>query len=187
MVAKSYKAPDSDDEERHYLVNMRIQSRTTSILAARKCNSPHDYEIILDTGANGSLFKNPTLATEMHREDRISFNHVPWGTAPIQTQDGLYVHDTREDCTCLITTIADNEARYSEREVNKASDASQLQRRLANPPDAKLIKALTTGTIQKTTITPADVARVTDIYGPSIEALKGRTNATLALPSPRRL
>jgi hypothetical protein len=76
MVAKSYKAPDSDDEERHYLVNMHIQSRKATILATRKRNSPHDYEIILDTGANGSLFKNPSLVTEMHREDRVSFDRI---------------------------------------------------------------------------------------------------------------
>jgi hypothetical protein len=68
--------------------------------------------------------------------------------------------------------------------VNQARDARQLQRRLANPPDAELIKALTTGTIQNTTVTPADVACATDIYGSSIEALKGRTTATRALPFP---
>jgi hypothetical protein len=68
--------------------------------------------------------------------------------------------------------------------VNQARKARQLQRRLANPPDAKLIKALTTGSIQNTTVTAADVARATDIYGPSIEALKGRITATRALPFP---
>jgi hypothetical protein len=96
------------------------------------------------------------------------------------------VHDTRKDRTCLITTVADNEARHSKREVNQAGGGRRLQRQLANPPDAKLIKTLTTGTIQNSAVTPADVARATDIYGPSIEALRGRTTATRAIPLPEK-
>jgi hypothetical protein len=114
--------------------------------------------------------------TILHQGGRIRFTH---------RADGLYVHDTRQAHTCLIPTVAENEARYSKREVSQARDARQLQRRLANPPDAKLIKALTTGTIQNTPVTPADVVRATDIYGPSIEALKGRTTTARTVPTPQ--
>jgi adenine-specific DNA methylase len=42
MIAKSYKAPDSDDEERLYLANMHIKSHAASVLAARKRTKPKD-------------------------------------------------------------------------------------------------------------------------------------------------
>jgi hypothetical protein len=45
--------------------------------------------------------------------------------------------------------------------------------RALSTPDDKLIKAFTTGTVQNTSDTTADVTRSTDIYGLSIEALKG--------------
>ena len=70
-------------------------------------------------------------------------------------------------------TVADNEAKYSRHEATQAIEARQLQRRLANPPDAMLIKALTSGTIQNTAITPADISRATAIYGPSIRRSRG--------------
>ena len=85
---------------------------------------------------------------------------------------------------CLVTTVTDNESKRSKREVAQAREARQLQRRLANSPDAELIKALNTGTIQNAIVTPADVARATAIYGPSIEAIKGRTTTRPALPFP---
>jgi hypothetical protein len=118
------------------------------------------------------------------RPDDDSFNITyPKGELRfVHRTDGLYVHDTSKDRTCLITTVAESEARYTICEVNQAREAHQLQRRLANPPDAKLIKALTTGSIQNTTVTTADVARA--LKGPSIEALKGRITATRALPFP---
>ena len=244
MIAKSYKAPDSDDEEQHYLVNVHLKSHTASALAARKRTKFRDWEIVLDTGANGSLFANTSLVTEIHREDAVSFDGISgvlstdtvgdfYGLCKVHIHkdaianilsfsqlrkmghsisydqgelpdddsftiehrwiqlrfshraDGLYVHDTRQDHTCFVTAVAENEAQYSKREVSQARYARQLQRRLANPPDAKLIKALTTGTIQNTSVTPADVTRATEIYGTSIEALKGRTTAARALPFPR--
>jgi hypothetical protein len=174
MIARSYKAPESDDEEKHYLVNVHIKSHTTSVLAARRRTKPNDYEIILDTGANGSLFANASLATDIHGEDAVSFDGIsgvlstdmvgdfnglcnvhihkdaianilsfsqlrqmghsitynegeradddnftityPRGELRFAHRaDGLYVHDTRKDHTCLITTVAENEARYTRR------------------------------------------------------------------------
>jgi hypothetical protein len=76
MIARSYKAPESDDEEKHYLVNVHIKSHTTSVLAARKMTKPKDYEIVLDTGAKGSLFANASLATDIHSEDTVSFDGI---------------------------------------------------------------------------------------------------------------
>jgi hypothetical protein len=172
MISKSYKAPDSDDEERHYLAKMHIKSHAASVLAARKRTKPKDWEIVLDTGANGSLLVNVSLVTDTHREGTVSFDGISGilstdtvgdfnglckvhihedaianilsfsllrqmgqsitydqGERPdddsvtimhpggellfVHRTDGLYVHDTRKDRTCLIITVADNVARYS--------------------------------------------------------------------------
>jgi hypothetical protein len=120
-------------------------------------------------------------------DDGFTIIHNSGNLKSTHRANGLYVHDTRAraDNTCLVTTVADNEALYWRREVTLAREACQLQRRMANPPDAKLIKAIASGTLQNTTVTPSDVTRATAIYGPSIEAIKGRTTATRALPFPQ--
>jgi hypothetical protein len=127
--------------------------------------------IVYDEGEH----PNNDSFTVLHHSGNLRFTHHT---------NGLYVHDTRVGNQFLITTVADNEAQLSRREVELAREARQLQRRLANPPDAKLIKALSNGTIQNTTVVPADVIRATIIYGPSIEAIKGRTTTVRALPFP---
>ena len=70
MVAKSkYKTPDSDDEDMHFLVNVRIRSEISStLLAAGKRVTFKDDEIILDTGTNGSIFRNVSLLDSIHKE-----------------------------------------------------------------------------------------------------------------------
>ena len=92
--------------------------------------------------------------------------------------------DPTDQRTGLVTTVKDNEALYPKRDVIKAKAARQLQQRLANPPDAKLKRALPSSSVPHTDILPADVTRATDIYGPSLEALKGRTTTRKAIPFP---
>jgi len=79
-----------------------------------------------------------------------------------------------------ITTVTSNEQRFSKREVAQAQAARKLQQRLAFPPDSKLIRALHRGTFLDTGVLPSDVTRATDIYGPCVEALKGRTTTRKA-------
>jgi hypothetical protein len=246
MARSSYKAPDSDDEEHHFLVNVHIQSRASSALTASTRSALRKTDIVLDTGANGSLFKNSSLLHNLDTQEEVTFDGISGvlstdtvgeflgvckahvhrdaianilsfsqlrqlgisiaydeGANPdddsftilhgsgnlkfTHRANGLKVHNTRAtaDRTCLVTTVTGIEAQYSRREVILTREARQLQRRMANPPDAKLIKALASGTIQNTTVAPSDVTRATAIYGPSIEAIKGRTTTTRALPFPQ--
>ena len=48
----------------------------------------------------------------------------------------------------------------------------------------KLIKALSDGTIQGTTVTAEHVRWATSIYGPSLESIKGRTTSKKGTPIP---
>ena len=93
--------------------------------------------------------------------------------------------DPTDQRTGLVTTVKDNEALYPKRDVIKAKAARQLQQHLANPPDAKLKRALSQGQITHTDVLLADVTRATDIYGPSLEAFRGRATTRKAIPFPR--
>lgn len=97
--------------------------------------------------------------------------------------NGLYVYEPYNP-VIHITTTKENEARFSKREVALAQQARELQRRLCNPPDNKLIEAINHGVITNPGILPADIKRATTIYGPSLEALKGRTTTKKADPFP---
>ena len=194
MVAKSnFTPPDLDYDEPHYLVNIHLQTKASSVLAASKHVRFKDEEIILDTGANGSIFSNPELLEDIRRAERVTFDGISGvlstdtigelrgicqvhlhreaianilsfsqlrqmghsityneGSNPeddsftiehgsgqlcfTHRANGLYVHNTKAAQQCLVTTVADNESKYSRREVAQAREARQLQKRMANPP-----------------------------------------------------
>jgi hypothetical protein len=104
MIAKSYKAADSDDEERHYLVNMHIKSHVPSVLAARKRTKPKDWEIVLDTGANGSTFVKATLVTDTHREGTVSYSVL--STDTVGDFNGLCEVHIHEDAITNILSFS---------------------------------------------------------------------------------
>ena len=95
--------------------------------------------------------------------------------------NGLYVADMDQTSplTGLVTTVKDNEALYPQRDVIKAKAVRQLQRRLANSPDAKLKRALSQRQITHSDVLPVDVTRATEICGPSLEALNAKIDAQL--------
>ena len=84
----------------------------------------------------------------------------------------------------FVSTVSDLESQYTKREVQEAQAARNLQCRLAAPTDMKLIKALSDGTIEGTTVTAEHVRRATSIYGPSLESIKGRTTRKKRTPIP---
>ena len=92
--------------------------------------------------------------------------------------NGLYMCDFSQPAgtyVTMTTTVADHPARFTNRELAQAAQARDLQHSLANPPDAKLAGALDRGDIQGTRVTVADVRNATEIFGPNVDALKGRT------------
>jgi hypothetical protein len=77
MIAKgNYKAPDSDDEDRHYLINVHIQSKASSVLTANTRSALKKTDIVLDTGANGSLFANRSLLSYLETQNEVTFSGV---------------------------------------------------------------------------------------------------------------
>jgi hypothetical protein len=82
---------------------------------------------------------------------------------------------TTEDT--MISTVDENEARFTKREVRDAKRASELTRRLAYPSDKDLIKLVTSGQINDSSVTVQDIHRAGAIYGPPLATLKGKTVA----------
>ena len=74
-------APDSDYDEAHYLVNVHLQTKASSVLAAGKHVRFRDEEIILDTGANGSIFSNPALLEDIRIAERVAFDGISGHTS----------------------------------------------------------------------------------------------------------
>jgi hypothetical protein len=93
-----------------------------------------------------------------------------------QSPSSLYVY-TPPTHDALITTVNDNESRFTKREVARAKSARSFQQLLANPPDLKLAQAISNGNIIAPDISAADIARATEIYGHNPHALQGRTTS----------
>ena len=91
MIARSYKAPDSDDDEHHYMVNVHIQCRASSVLTANTGSALSKTDIVLDTGANGSLFKNRSLLHNIDTQDEVTFDGI----------SGVLSTDTVGDLCCV--------------------------------------------------------------------------------------
>ena len=79
------------------------------------------------------------------------------------------------------------ESQYTKREITKAWTARDFQRRLASPPDTRMIRALNEGTIPNTTVTAEHVRRATSIYEPALESIKGRTTRKKGIPIPTNI
>ena len=88
--------------------------------------------------------------------------------------DGLYTCNVRKGLT-LITTVSDNEADYSTREVKAAQNARILARRLGYASPRDLQRMIKNGTLLNCPVTTADVIRAEKIYGKDIAALKGKS------------
>ena len=101
--------------------------------------------------------------------------------------NGLYVCDIDDHRTVAVTTIAENESRFTRREVLQARAARDLSRRMGHPPDSKLIRAIQLGTLHGCLVSPADINRATTIYGPSVAALRGRTTTQRPHPFPTQV
>ena len=75
----------------------------------------------------------------------------------------------------VITTVAQNMSKYSKRELAEAQEAALFEKRMAYPSPKALADSLRAGTFLNNPVTTAALTRVVDIYGPSIQSLKGKT------------
>ena len=105
----------------------------------------------------------------------ISFNKV---TVDAEG-NGLYIVDYTADFEekkiAAIATVEDNKTNYTRREVKLAAKAKEFLKNLAYPSINDAIKIIESGTLMDCPITPADIIRAHDIWGPDLASLKGKT------------
>jgi hypothetical protein len=75
----------------------------------------------------------------------------------------------------MIASVSDNIRKYTKRELKMAELARDYQRKLGYASSGQLVKLISQGKIHNINITPQDVARATDIWGPDLGSLKGKT------------
>ena len=75
----------------------------------------------------------------------------------------------------LTTTVSDNLADYSRREVKAVNEARKLSRILGYASPNEMQRMIRAETLINNSVTTADLARAEQIYGNNIAALKGKT------------
>ena len=147
------------------------------------CEAYYHKDIIANI-LSVSALKNEGHKLAYENESDSFYLHYSCGQCIFTRRDnGLYVCNFGPS-NVFVSTVSDLESKYTKREVQEAQAARDLQRRLAAPPDTKLMKALSDGTIQGTTVTAEHVRRATSIYGPTLESIKGRTTRKKGIPIP---
>jgi hypothetical protein len=91
-----------------------------------------------------------------------------------QSPEGLYIYYHNKNAITA-TTVRDKLRKYSPRQIAAADKARALYKLLGRPSDRVFKHMLDHNLIKNATVTSADVSRATDIYGPDIGSLKGKT------------
>ena len=93
------------------------------------------------------------------------------------TSKGLYhckIDSNVENMWSLVTTVADKANKYTQRTIRWAQDARRFQNIIMRPGSRELMDVAVTH-LRGCSITRGDVIAAEDIFGPNLEALKGKT------------
>ena len=101
-------------------------------------------------------------------------------------KDGHYVYSlvSSAHSSAMVTTVKENLKLFSQREIAEADKAKSLSRALGYPGPATLIDMLNSGAIINSPVTAMDVARAKTIYGPELQAIRGKTKKQRVTSSP---
>lgn len=126
-----------------------------------------------------SAMRRKSIRLEYDYNEDTFYVHCKRGTMTFPCNShGLYVCYIPKNVIkgkAFISTVYENEMKYTKREVEAAKKASELKKKLGYASDADLALALSRGDIVNSDLTAKDVKRMTDIYGRSLGELKGKT------------
>jgi hypothetical protein len=91
-----------------------------------------------------------------------------------QSLEGLYVYNYRRDAIATMTVKA-KQRKYTPRQIANADKARALYHMLGCPSERVYKHMISNGLIKNTDVTTADIMCATDLYGPDVGSLKGKT------------
>jgi hypothetical protein len=77
--------------------------------------------------------------------------------------------------TILLNTVAENKAKYTVSDYQRAEKARTIQRRIGRPSTPRYMELATKGRIKNCDVTRQDIVNAEDIFGPERGSLKGKT------------
>jgi hypothetical protein len=87
----------------------------------------------------------------------------------------MYVHHHQKKESIVVVTVEDKQRKYTPRQIANADKARALYRMLGRPSEYVFKHMISNGLIKNTDIITANITHVTDIYGPDVGSLKGKT------------
>ena len=137
------------------------------------------FKVKISTGPND---KHPSITVTKSSGGLMHFKEL---------KSGLYVYDASKDINkvikdnitlnnpsfnySLVSTINENESKFTTREVNAAKRALELYVRIGRPSYQTFIHILGHNLIRDNPVTLSDAKRAFDIYGKDIANIKGKT------------
>jgi hypothetical protein len=119
--------------------------------------------------------------TGMYTHYKSKIKHIHFG----KVLKGSTFIIIKKDGITATSTVHDNLRKYTPHQIATADKARQLYKMLGRQSERVFKHMLNHQLIKNTDVTSADVSRATDIYGPDVGSLKGKT--VRASPSPVKL
>lgn len=141
-------------------------------------NSKYFGEVVFEPRAPANILSwalvSDSYDIEWSQADQTFTVQLPDKTMDFIRKGNLYVCDmSTTKSKAFVTTVSDNESKFTVREVQAAKRAAELKSRLGYASDKDMMWLLENGKIMNAPVDKADVVRRNTIYGPSLPNQKG--------------
>ena len=113
--------------------------------------------------------------------------HLARGDLVFERRDKLYVADMRDWASAndeihhaMVTTVADNESKFTAQEVKRARQAQELIENAGFSSEKEAVELVSNGNLTGVPVTARDVKRAYEIYGKPVAGVRGRRTAKKA-------
>jgi hypothetical protein len=145
-----------------------------------------------DLPGYGEVYYHPTSPanilcfSDLNKKYKVTFNAienkfvVDTGSTMMEFKgkNKLYVWNAREciaEGKILVTTVADMESQFTQRELNEANKAREVQKRLGYASVPDILKMMRSGAIMNLPVSQRDYENAEAIWGKDLGSLKGKS------------
>jgi len=168
------------------LTNVRHQESTVSGLAGEAESLPYVGELdeFFDVKGSKDVRANVLCAADVEEKYEISYVqgesftvHMPNRDLEFRRRNKFFVADMRDwiqDGQAFVSTIADNESRFTKSEVLRARQARELVVNSGFSSEHEALKLANDGNVSGVPVTMQDIRRSFEIYGKPAAYVRGR-------------